>query len=1018
MSKSVPFVTRARTLDHLGREQIADCPTAISELWKNAFDAYARNVSLHVISGDSTVAAIVDDGHGMNQDEFINKWLVVGTESKKINVVTDLEDRNGLAERPKQGQKGIGRLSCAIMGSLLLIVSKRRKNKFVASLVDWRLFENPYLYLHDIQIPIEEFESPDELSTLLPSMYSMLRSNLYGDDTDDSRRERIIEAWILYSSLEKENTPLQLDLTLDNQTIETMTTAERIELSLEKVSFDSSHFSKWDVWSGLSNHGTALFVAEVNDDIEAQLIDRTVDSTVAQAKAKFSDTLSNFSELLVAQDNNIFTTYQKLEEDELLEFDDKEEELKYEFNHKVTLWKTDNKEDLISSFNEFSSKEFELCEHLLSGYVDDNGVFNGKIKSFGELRGDIEVLPNVAIPKHSRSRVGGFYITVASYENLERNTAMDGETWTYINEISEQFSGLLVYRDSLRVMPYGREDNDFFEIEARRSKNAGQYHYSNRNTFGRIMLAGVSNNNLRDKAGREGFIDNKASKIFKSLVQNILVSVASRYIGRTSDVRKYIQPILNDEYNAKKAKQEREKKKKQDQKRFITNLLSNRPKMININDEVNDFYQRYNESKELYDENDLSVSLEEVTKYKKSLNKLKFSGLPNNLGKHEEVYRGFRDQFTNTSELLNKIQDNIGYLQEGLSPKMPQELVKERIDSSIKHYKKDISSHITSLKSELSSEIKRLEQLTDGSLRKISSDLEKIQYEVTNNLITLQQGFSEVDSKVGEGKLETDTLFNAYSLAIDNLKNDIDLNAIASYDAAEFEQLQNEVIRLNSLAQLGITVEIIGHELAHLDGVMFYRLNRLVNSAENSNEVSVLKQTYEGISGKFKFLSPLRLSGARVKERISGAEIELYIIEFFKDLLSEHSVSIEFTEMFKNIEIREEKSRVFPVFVNLINNSRYWVCQKQGNERRIKLDVMDGNVMVSDDGPGVDRDDIKSLFTIFFTKKASGGRGIGLYLCRANLAVGGHKINYVTDEKLKLLPGANFSISFKGLING
>jgi hypothetical protein len=40
---AVAFQTKARTVDHLGREQIADCPTAISELWKNAFDAYARN---------------------------------------------------------------------------------------------------------------------------------------------------------------------------------------------------------------------------------------------------------------------------------------------------------------------------------------------------------------------------------------------------------------------------------------------------------------------------------------------------------------------------------------------------------------------------------------------------------------------------------------------------------------------------------------------------------------------------------------------------------------------------------------------------------------------------------------------------------------------------------------------------------------------------------------------------------------------------------------------------------------
>ncbi|MEW8309576.1 MAG: hypothetical protein G8D88_20825, partial [gamma proteobacterium symbiont of Ctena orbiculata] len=52
MADSVSFRTRARTIDHLGREQIADCPTAVSELWKNAYDAYAKKVALHIYDGE------------------------------------------------------------------------------------------------------------------------------------------------------------------------------------------------------------------------------------------------------------------------------------------------------------------------------------------------------------------------------------------------------------------------------------------------------------------------------------------------------------------------------------------------------------------------------------------------------------------------------------------------------------------------------------------------------------------------------------------------------------------------------------------------------------------------------------------------------------------------------------------------------------------------------------------------------------------------------------------------------
>ena len=46
------FHVRARTVDMLGRQQIAGIPTAISELFKNAHDAYARTVEVDYFRED------------------------------------------------------------------------------------------------------------------------------------------------------------------------------------------------------------------------------------------------------------------------------------------------------------------------------------------------------------------------------------------------------------------------------------------------------------------------------------------------------------------------------------------------------------------------------------------------------------------------------------------------------------------------------------------------------------------------------------------------------------------------------------------------------------------------------------------------------------------------------------------------------------------------------------------------------------------------------------------------------
>lgn len=76
------------------------------------------------------------------------------------------------------------------------------------------------------------------------------------------------------------------------------------------------------------------------------------------------------------------------------------------------------------------------------------------------------------------------------------------------------------------------------------------------------------------------------------------------------------------------------------------------------------------------------------------------------------------------------------------------------------------------------------------------------------------------------------------------------------------------------------------------------------------------------------------------------------------------------------------------------------------------LDYKHGEMIVADSGKGVDPDDVDHLFEIFFTRR-SAGRGVGLYLCRANLAASGHAIRYETGGPS--LSGANFCIAIQGV---
>ena len=122
------FKTRPRTIDMLGRQQIAGIPTAISELFKNAHDAYADYVEIDFFRSDR-LFVLRDDGMGMTREEFENRWLTIGTESKLNSKAMPLpRPDTSKKTRIMLGEKGIGRLSIAIIGPQVLVLTRAQRN--------------------------------------------------------------------------------------------------------------------------------------------------------------------------------------------------------------------------------------------------------------------------------------------------------------------------------------------------------------------------------------------------------------------------------------------------------------------------------------------------------------------------------------------------------------------------------------------------------------------------------------------------------------------------------------------------------------------------------------------------------------------------------------------------------------------------------------------------------------------------------------------------------------------------
>ena len=156
------FKTRARAVDMLGRQQIANVSTAISELFKNAHDAYADHAEVDYFRRDNLLV-IRDDGIGMTREDFENRWLVLGTESKytvQNRVINSFRPVDKL-ERAVMGEKGIGRLAIGLLGEQVLVLTRAIRDDglhdLVVCFIHWGLFEVPAINLDEIEIPIRVF---------------------------------------------------------------------------------------------------------------------------------------------------------------------------------------------------------------------------------------------------------------------------------------------------------------------------------------------------------------------------------------------------------------------------------------------------------------------------------------------------------------------------------------------------------------------------------------------------------------------------------------------------------------------------------------------------------------------------------------------------------------------------------------------------------------------------------------------------------------------------------------------
>lgn len=127
--KRFTFEISLSVLNHLGRNLYRSFATVLGEAISNSWDANAHNVRIY-IDRQKNSFLIKDDGEGMSEGDFQNKFLKIGYSKRKDEKAVPPKGRSFI------GRKGIGKLALLSCAEKIIVISKTNASDYVGGVID------------------------------------------------------------------------------------------------------------------------------------------------------------------------------------------------------------------------------------------------------------------------------------------------------------------------------------------------------------------------------------------------------------------------------------------------------------------------------------------------------------------------------------------------------------------------------------------------------------------------------------------------------------------------------------------------------------------------------------------------------------------------------------------------------------------------------------------------------------------------------------------------------------------
>ncbi len=395
VKKNSVFMPKARLIQILGEHLIKDATVGLIELVKNSYDADATSVEIEMDSLNTGKGKIIikDNGSGMNEEAFLNRWMNPASGHKEIQ--KEDKKRTKLGRLPL-GEKGVGRFAVQQIGNNLKMFSKIKNDEEELSVeINWSEFEDHNKNLSQISIPY------------------------------------------------------QLDA--------------------------AEHFNK-------TKSGTILEISELKsawseDDV------RRVSTALRRMKSPFKGAEDFDVNLKFINCPESFSKYENLEPSDILE------KAHYKF--------------------------YALIDDKANIHFEYNFKMPG-FKSRKKDADDLNLIKDYDVGIDSKINCGGFFVNFFAYDKKPvslRNSAI-------ARDDLREMCGVSVFRDGIRILPYGERGNDWLKLDNRRIQKPQSI--SNDQIIGLIEINQVENLHLKDKTNREGLIENEYYHQFEKLVLGVI----------------------------------------------------------------------------------------------------------------------------------------------------------------------------------------------------------------------------------------------------------------------------------------------------------------------------------------------------------------------------------------------------------------------------------------------------------------------------------------------------------------